>query len=118
MTIEANIAEGCLIPPSARIEVGATVGARVVLTGDNIVVRENARVDTAAVIGEGVTVGQGAWVRAGPVRVENEHAAASYIRLGMTKIRRTAQDIFFEYSRVRFRADCDESLAIVSQSAH
>lgn len=39
------------------------------------------------------------------VRVENEHAAAFYVRLGMTEIRRTPHDILFEYSRARFRAD-------------
>lgn len=56
-----------IIPDSARIEPGATIGQRVILAGDNIVVRENARLDPACVISEGVTIGQGAWVRAGAV---------------------------------------------------
>lgn len=57
----------CIIPETARIEPGVTFGQRVVLAGDGIVVRTNARLDAACVIGEGVTIGQGAWVRAGAV---------------------------------------------------
>lgn len=57
----------CIIPQSARIAAGVTIGARVVLAGDGIVLRAQARLDAAAVIGEGVTVGQGAWVRPGAV---------------------------------------------------
>lgn len=56
-----------IIPESAKIEYGVTIGQRVILTGDNIVVRANAKLDAACVIGEGVTIGQGAWVRAGAV---------------------------------------------------
>jgi hypothetical protein len=37
------------------------------MAGDGIVIRANARLDAACVIGEGVTIGQGAWVRAGSV---------------------------------------------------
>ncbi len=57
----------CIIPDSAKIEPGATLGPRVVLAGDNISVRAKARLDPACVIAEGVTIGQGAWVRAGAV---------------------------------------------------
>lgn len=57
----------CIVPESTRIEPGVTLGQRVTLAGDNIVIRENARLDAACVIAEGVTVGQGAWVRAGAV---------------------------------------------------
>ena len=57
----------CIIPDSARIEPGVTLGQRVILAGDNIVVRAKARLDSACVIAEGVTIGQGAWVRAGAV---------------------------------------------------
>lgn len=57
----------CIIPAGARIETGVTLGQRVILAGDDIVVRENARLDAACVIGDGVTIGQGAWVRAGAV---------------------------------------------------
>ena len=56
-----------LIPETAQIESGVTFGCRVVFAGDGIVVRTNARIDAAAVIGENVTIGQGAWVRAGAV---------------------------------------------------
>lgn len=57
----------CIIPDGARIEPGVTLGQRVILAGDNIVVRANARLDPACVIAEDVTIGQGAWVRAGAV---------------------------------------------------
>ena len=39
----------------------------IVLAGDGIVIRASARLDAACVIGENVTIGQGAWVRAGAV---------------------------------------------------
>lgn len=57
----------CLIPLTARIEEGVEIGPRVILAGEDIILRRNARLDAAAVIGAGVTVGQGAWVRAGAV---------------------------------------------------
>jgi len=56
-----------LITETAQIEPGVTLGQRVIFAGDGIVVRTNARIDAAAVIGEHVTIGQGAWVRAGAV---------------------------------------------------
>jgi len=56
-----------LIPETAQIEPGVTLGQRVIFAGAGIVVRTNARIDAAAVIGENVTIGQGAWVRAGAV---------------------------------------------------
>lgn len=62
-----NVNNDCIIPNSARIESGVIFGQRVILAGENIVIRANARLDTACVIAEGVTVGQGAWVRAGAV---------------------------------------------------
>lgn len=58
---------GCIIPDDALIEEGCTFGFRVILAGSGIVIRAGARLDAACVIGEGVTVGQGAWVRAGSV---------------------------------------------------
>lgn len=57
----------CIIPESAQIAKGVTFGPRVVLAGDGIVLRQNVRLDAAAVIGAGVTIAQGAWVRAGSV---------------------------------------------------
>lgn len=57
----------CIIPDSTQIAEGVKLGARVVLAGDGIVLRQNARLDAAAVIGANVTIGQGAWVRAGAV---------------------------------------------------
>lgn len=57
----------CIIPDSATIAKGVKLGPRVVLAGEGIVLRSNARIDAAAVIGAGVTIGQGAWVKAGAV---------------------------------------------------
>jgi hypothetical protein len=62
-----SIPDDCVRPDSARIEPGVSFGRRVVLAGDGIVIRSHARLDAACVIGEAVTVGQGAWVRAGAV---------------------------------------------------
>jgi hypothetical protein len=58
------------------IDQSATVDPRVVLAGDGIVVRAHARLDAACVIGEGVTIGQGAWVRAGAVVLRSVPANA------------------------------------------
>jgi hypothetical protein len=67
--MSASIAFGsdCRIPDNAKIEPGVTLGQHVILAGDNIVIRAKARLDPACVIAEGVTIGQGAWVRAGAV---------------------------------------------------
>lgn len=67
MNSTAPFADDCIIPGTAKIEPGVTIGHRVIFAGDGIIVRANARLDAAAVIGEGVTIGQGAWVRAGAV---------------------------------------------------
>jgi acetyltransferase-like isoleucine patch superfamily enzyme len=56
-----------IIPESAQIDASAIIGPRVVLAGDGITLRAQVRLDAACVIGEGVTVGQGAWVRTGAV---------------------------------------------------
>lgn len=48
------------------------------------------------------------------VRVDNTHAEAFYRRFGMTEIRRTEQDIFFEYPRARFDADKGAYLSILA----
>ena len=62
-----GISDDCIIPDSAKIEDDVSIGHRVVFAGDNILIRAHARLDAACVIGEGVTIGQGAWVRAGAV---------------------------------------------------
>ena len=71
-----NFSLGSLISESAVIAQNATIGPRVVLAGDGIVLRDNVRLDAACVIGEGVTVGQGAWVRAGAVVLRSVPANA------------------------------------------
>jgi len=55
------------VPESVQIESGVRIGRYVIFAGDRIVVRSNARIDAASVIGESTTIGQGAWVRAGSV---------------------------------------------------
>ncbi len=57
----------CIIPLSAQIAEGVTLGPRVVLAGDGIIIRRNVQIDATAVIGADVTIGQGAWVKAGSV---------------------------------------------------
>lgn len=67
MSFSPTFSSDSIVPESAKIELGVTIGQRAVLAGDDIVIRANARLDAACVIGEGVTIGQGAWVRAGAV---------------------------------------------------
>lgn len=57
----------CIIPQGAEIETGVQFGSRVVLAGDGIEIRANARLGAASVIGPGVVIGQGAEVRPGAV---------------------------------------------------
>lgn len=49
------------------VEPGVAFGNRVVIAGSGVVLKANARLDAACVIAEGVTIGQGAWVKAGAV---------------------------------------------------
>jgi hypothetical protein len=67
MSAQFPFSSDCIIPESARIESGVTLGQRVIFAGENILIRANARLDAACVIAEDVTIGQGAWVRAGSV---------------------------------------------------
>ena len=57
----------CVVHPTAQIAESVEFGSRVVIAGADVVLRDNVRLDAACVIGEGVNVGQGAWVRAGAV---------------------------------------------------
>lgn len=72
----ADFSKESIIPPSAEIADTAMVGPRVTLAGDGIVVRSHVRLDAACVIGEYVTIGQGAWVRAGAVVLRSVPANA------------------------------------------
>ena len=63
----AAIPHDCVVPDGTVISLGVTFAQRVVLAGKGIVLRENARLDAACVIGPGVTIGQGAWIRPGAV---------------------------------------------------
>lgn len=59
--------QDCIVPQSAQIAESVTFGPRVVLAGAGVILRDNVRLDAACVIGEGVHVGQGAWVKTGAV---------------------------------------------------
>jgi hypothetical protein len=61
---------------SANVAETAIIDPRVILAGDGIVVRDRVRLDAACIIGEGVTIGQGAWVRAGAVVLRSVPANA------------------------------------------
>lgn len=52
------------------------MGARVILNGDGIKIRSNARLDSGCIIGENITVGCGAWIRAGSVVLQSVPANA------------------------------------------
>jgi len=67
MSTPHTYSSDCIIPAGAQIETGVTLGQRVILAGNDIVIRANARLDAACVIADGVTIGRGAWVRAGAV---------------------------------------------------
>jgi hypothetical protein len=62
-----NFPHDCIIPKNAQIADSVKFGSRVVLAGDGVVLRDNVRLDAACIIGEGVNIGQGAWVKAGAV---------------------------------------------------
>ena len=49
------------------------------------------------------------------VRVNNSHAEAFYRRLGMIEVRRTEQDIFFEYPHKQFASNKSAHLSILTQ---
>jgi hypothetical protein len=61
------ISDDCIIPEDAVVEDGVIIGPRVILTGNDIILRAGARLDAASVVAEGVTISQGAWIRAGSV---------------------------------------------------
>lgn len=64
------------LPSDTLCDPGASVDPRVIFAGGGIVVLAGAKIDAAAVIGEHVTVGQGAWVRAGAVVLRSVPANA------------------------------------------
>ena len=71
-----SIGPDCIIPSASEIEDGVSIGSRVILDGDGIRIRSTARLDSGCIIGEGVTVGFGAWVRAGSVVLHSVPANA------------------------------------------
>ena len=76
MQKKSNYSDDCIVPNDAAIEENVIFGRRVILTGKNILIRSHVRLDTACIITEGVTIGQGAWVRAGAVVLRSVPANA------------------------------------------
>lgn len=71
MKSRISIGTDCIISPSAIIEDGVLIGCRAIMEADGITVRANARIDSGSIIGENVTIGLGAWIRAGSVVLES-----------------------------------------------
>ena len=65
-----------LVPATALIEENVLIGSNVILGNIGVLIRSQARLDTACVIADNVTVGQGAWVRAGAVVLQTVPAFA------------------------------------------
>ena len=59
------------IPSDTVIEHGVKIGNRVVLVGAGIVLRKEAQLAAACIIGEHVTIGRGAYVRTGAVVLQS-----------------------------------------------
>jgi hypothetical protein len=71
-----DTAHDSITSQSANVAETAIIDPRVILAGEGIVVRDHVRLDAACIIGEGVTIGQGAWVRAGAVVLRSVPANA------------------------------------------
>ncbi len=61
------VGQGSIVPESVQLESDVRIGASVVFAGGKTVVRRGVTIEAAAVIGDGVTIGQGVLVRAGAV---------------------------------------------------
>ena len=109
MTRPNSIAQDCIVPDDAIVEVGVSIGERVVLAGSRITIRERAKIEAAAVIGEGVTIGQGAGVRPGAVVLRS--IPANSIVEG-----NPAQVVGYARSSVREEADAPRHVDINSFS--
>lgn len=71
-----SVGPDCIISSTAEISDGVSIGARAIIDGDGILIRSNARIDSGCIIGENVTVGSGAWIRAGSVVLQSVPANA------------------------------------------
>jgi hypothetical protein len=58
---------GCLVSDAVVIDVTATIAPGCIIYGDGIQICARARLDAGCVVGEGVTIGRGTWIRAGSV---------------------------------------------------
>ena len=63
----SDLYKDCIIPKDTHIGKDVKIGPRIVISGKEVILRDNVRLDAACVIGDDVNVGQGAWVRAGAV---------------------------------------------------
>lgn len=76
MANKLDIPEDCIVPHAATIEEDVHFGRRVLLAGNDIVIRKHARLDAGCTISDGVVVGQNSWVRAGAVALRSVPANA------------------------------------------
>ena len=72
----SSIGRDCIVSPTAKIEDGVFIGARAVLDAEGIRIRSGARLDSGCILGKDVTIGRGAWVRAGSVVLNSVPANA------------------------------------------
>ncbi len=56
---------GCTISEDAEIHATASIAPGCIIYGDGIKVCEGVRLDAGCIVGEGVTIGRNAWIRAG-----------------------------------------------------
>jgi hypothetical protein len=76
MTSHSRFDPTSIVPEGTDIDPTATLGPRVLITSNTASIRQNVRLDAACVIGDGVTIGQGAWVRPGAVVLQSIPANA------------------------------------------
>lgn len=69
--LNVRIDADCFIPESVVLDNGVSIGPRVVFAGGHSHVHAGAEIEAAAVIGSGISIGQGALVRAGSVVLHN-----------------------------------------------
>ncbi|QNJ24562.1 dTDP-6-deoxy-3/4-keto-hexulose isomerase domain protein [Synechococcus sp. SYN20] len=72
----SSIGQDCIISPTVVIEDGASIGTRAILDAEGIKICSGARLDAGCIIGENVTVGYCARVRAGSVVLHSVPANA------------------------------------------
>ncbi|WP_114993569.1 WxcM-like domain-containing protein [Synechococcus sp. UW179A] len=71
-----SVGTDCLISDKVIIEHGAIICDRVIIDGENIIIQSLARIDAGSIVSGDLSIGTGAWVRAGSVVHESVPANA------------------------------------------